>query len=349
MNVAILVPTFHSFSGIDRVAEKQARQFALAGDHVTIFTFETNMQPPQGVKLRVIGLPRNSLGQRCYRLFFPLDIFKAAIWVPRLKEFDVIYSHQYPMTWLAYLSKRLYGTKYVYYNHGIAPTHTFSNLIERTYRKIEIPLANWTIRRADSGISVSRYLQTQLRKDTGLASQVIYNTIDAERFNPRVDASLVRQRHNLDGSPVILFVGRISPHKGVHLLIEAFNLAKQHTPSAKLVIVGKHTFRAYASKLQDMSDDAVIFVQDVTDEELPQYYAACDVYATASLWEGFDLPLAEAQACGKPVVAFDIGPHPEVMAEEQAGRLLQVKDTNAMAKAIIHFLNHTQGSLGTSP
>jgi 1,2-diacylglycerol 3-alpha-glucosyltransferase len=133
-------------------------------------------------------------------------------------------------------------------------------------------------------------------------------------------------------------VGRISPPKGIHLLIEAFNLVKQEIPAAKLVIVGKHSLSGYSKKLKQMSDTSVIFTGDVSDEDLPCYYAACNVYATATLWEGFDLPVAEAQVCGKPVVAFDIGPHPEVVKDKEAGILVPYKNTQALADAISEIL-----------
>jgi len=87
-----------------------------------------------------------------------------------------------------------------------------------------------------------------------------------------------------------------------------------------------------------MSNSSVVFAGYVPDDEIPAYYAACSVYATATLWEGFDLPLAEAQACGRPVVAFNLGPHPEVVIEGKTGYLTPPRDVNAMARAIQSLL-----------
>ncbi|WP_269851769.1 glycosyltransferase [Methanosarcina horonobensis] len=85
-------------------------------------------------------------------------------------------------------------------------------------------------------------------------------------------------------------------------------------PNAQLIIVGKHYENDYSNKLKTKKRIALsFFVENVSDEDLPFYYAACDVYATCSLLEGFNMPLVEAQACGKPVVAFNIGPHKEVV------------------------------------
>jgi glycosyltransferase involved in cell wall biosynthesis len=343
MKIAVLCPTFFNYSGIDKMAYQQASELSVNGDEVTIFTLQSAMQPPPNVNIKVIGMPGQFLRQKIYRLFFPLDIIKSNKWVPLLKGFDVIYSHQYPMNWLAYLAKERYGTKYIYYDYGYAPSSTFNGLMEKIYMKLITLPANWTIKKADGAISISKYLQRELKKDTGLTSEVSYCKIDTQRFHPGIDGSLIRARYNLVNIPMILFVGRISPHKGVHLLVDAFKIVRQRIPQARLVIVGKHSLESYSRKLSKMSNDSVIFAGDVTDDELPGYYAACDVYATATLWEGFDLPVAEAQACGKLVVAFNIGPHPEVIITGKSGKLVPVGDIVAMADSIVAFLRKTSG------
>ncbi len=336
--IAILTTVFWSYDGISRAVELQVKALADEGHghDVTIFTLAANMNAPVGASLVIMGMPANSLMQRIYRLFFPLDLIKAVKYVPKLKGFDIIYSHQYPLNWLAYLAKRKYGIRYIYYNHGISYGDRFSSLAEKTYMKAITAAANWTIKRADDGISISKYMQGELKKQTGLDSEVVYHKIDANRFHKGLDGLAIRQKYNLGDAPILLFVGRVSPHKGVHLLIEAFNLVKQEMPTARLLIVGKHTFGSYSKKLKAISDSSAIFTGDVADEELPLYYAACDVYTTATLWEGFDLPVAEAQACGKPVVAFDIGPHKEII--DTQGILVASGDIKAMAKGIIEKL-----------
>ena len=338
MRIAHLTPTFSAFSGIDRVVHRLAAEQKDEGNDVTIFALEADMKPPENVGLKIMAMPRNPTWQRIYRLIMPLDIYKGLKWAPKLKGFDIIYSHYYPMNWLAYLAKRFYGAKFIYYNYGISYPELFPSFLERTYLRVFITLANWTIRRADGAISISRFLQHLLEKETGLASEVTYPKIDVSRFHEGLDGLRIRDKYNLGSSPLLVYIGRISPHKGVHLLIEAFNLVRQEIPDAKLLIVGKDTFPGYSKKLREMADASVIFTGYVADKEMPYYYAACDVYATATMWEGFNLPLAEAQACGKPVVAFNIGPHPEVVKDSETGSLIPPRDTSALAKAIVKLL-----------
>ena len=72
------------------------------------------------------------------------------------------------------------------------------------------------------------------------------------------------------------------------------------------------------------------------DEDLPAYYAISDVFVTASHDEGFNLPAVEAQACGKPVVAFNIGSHSEVIDKKRA-ILVPEGDTKGFANAMIKY------------
>jgi 1,2-diacylglycerol 3-alpha-glucosyltransferase len=105
-----------------------------------------------------------------------------------------------------------------------------------------------------------------------------------------------------------------------------------------LLIVGQSSFVSYKKRLEKISDSSVIFAGFVPDGELPEYYAASTVYATASLWEGYDMPLAEAQACGKRVVAFDVGSHREVI--DQNGILVTRNDIHAFSQALIKQISH---------
>jgi glycosyltransferase involved in cell wall biosynthesis len=333
MKIAILTGTLSSFSGIDRVVERQAREL-VRENQVTVFCLAGDLKA-EGYRLEILGMPKNILWQRIYRLLFFLDFSKVNKVLRQLKDFDLIYSHQYPMNYLAWQAKKKFAVKYVYYNHGLPPSWTFSSWVEKMYIwKFRI-LTNWTARKADEVISVSQYLANCLKKETGRKSDVVYNQVDEKRFNPSVDGSSVRQKFGLKDGPLVLYVGRLSPHKGVDLLIESFKIVRQRIPAAKLLIVGKPTFARYFEELKRMADQSVLFAGYVADAELPQYYAAADLYATATLWEGYDLPLAEAQAVGKKVVCFDLGPHPEIVKN---GILVPPKNIEKLAAAIIKFI-----------
>jgi glycosyltransferase involved in cell wall biosynthesis len=247
------------------------------------------------------------------------------------------------MNWMAFLAKGIYGVKYAYWYHGIPDPEFYPNLYERVYLKLFIFMTKMTVINIDCAVSVSKAAQKEFKRHTGFESRVIYNEVDFKRFRKEVDGSEIRKKHQLGNSPVILNVGRVCPQKGAHLLIEAFKIIIQKIPTAKLVIVGKHTYDYYSKELKEMCDSSVIFTGYVSDEELPQYYTMCDIYATCSLWETFNIPLAEAQACGKSVVAFNIGPHSEVVNEN--GIIVKVGDVEEFADKCVQKLFELRGDL----
>ena len=342
MNIAILTPTFSQFSGPDRVVLNEALELADKGESVTIFTFKTDFQlQNKGVKVEVLGMPKSGLMERVYRLLFFADVAKVNKIVHALRDYDEVVSFLYPMTIPARIARKRYGSrlKYVYYDVGIAYPKLFEKLSERIYMRIFAAFTKMTIKNADAAISISKFLQGELKKETGLDSKVKYVKIDHNRFNSEVAAKHKKQIEAVIKAyelkkPVLLYVGRISPHKGVHLLLESFKLVKEEIPSATLVIVGKHTFAKYSQQLQKKASEigGVVFAGFIPDEDLPAFYGACDVYATCSLWEGFDIPIVEANACGKPAVAFNIGSHPEVLKK---GTLVEEGDVKGFADAVV--------------
>jgi len=322
------------FSGIDRVVELQAEDFIKRGNDVTVFCLKGNLK----TKARVIelGMPKNPFLERIYRLFFFLDYFKINKHVKKLKDFDLIISHLYPMNILAAKAKKKYRVRYVFHNHGVGiGEYTFFEVI---YLRLFNLFTNLTIKNCDYVVSISKYLADVLEKETRIKSRkIVYDKIDTTRFHKKVDGMVIRKKYGIQKEPLLLYVGRISPHKGIHLLVQAFKLVQEEFPNAKLIVVGKFTFNRYGEKLKKMAGKNVIFTGFVDDYELPYYYAACDVYTTASLWEGFNLTTAEANAVGKPVVAFRIAAHPETV---KFGTLVEPKNIREFANAAIKILKN---------
>lgn len=333
MKIAILTPTFNYYSGMDRVVEQQAEEYVKKGNKVTVIALEAKIKPKK-YKVIELGMPKNAFMQRLYRLFFFLDS-KKINYYKKLKNYDVVISHFYPMNWLAYKAKKQYSIKYIYFDHGINTTGLLNNFFQMIYMKFFLFFNNITLKNVDKAYSVSKYLSKQLYKESRIKSKVEYNKIDKKRFNKKVKGSKITNKYNLKNNKVLLYVGRIAPHKGIHLLLQSYNIIKKKIPDSKLLIVGKPTFYNYFKTVKKTADKNVIFTGFVEDKELPEFYAACDVYVTASQWEGFNLPAAEAQACNKPVVAFNIGSHPEIVKK---GILVKNKDIDAFSEAVIKLI-----------
>ena len=337
LRIAILTPTFSYFSGPDRVVERQAGDLSTAGHQVTIFTLEGDIVPPLGVRVVKMGVPKAVAMQRMYRLLFFLDVLKVWRYVTMLASFDKIICHMYPMTILARKAQRKYKIHYNYYNMGIAYPTLFETHLERLYMRFFLFLTTLTVRGADSATSISDFLRRELKNETGVDGDVEYCMI-SPRYNLKVSGSRIRSKYNLD-FPTLLYVGRLSPHKGIHLLIEAFRVVQKSYPKAYLLIVGKPTFEGYFLRLKKLArgDPHIIFVGFVDDNEISEFYGACDVYTSCTQWEGFNLPAAEAQACGKKVVLFNVGSHPEVV-EVGKGVLVEKVSPYDFGSAVVSVL-----------
>jgi len=170
--------------------------------------------------------------------------------------------------------------------------------------------------------------------------KIIPEGVDLEKFNRNVDSSDINEK--LGNERKILFVGNLHLNKGVHFLIKSFALVKSKIDDVKLVIVGDGPLKHYLinlTKRLNLEKD-IIFTGFVSDEELPKYYASCDIFASASVLEGFGLIFLEAMALGKPIVAFNLTSIPEVVGN--AGILIDEINHERFANVIIELLKNDE-------
>jgi len=166
---------------------------------------------------------------------------------------------------------------------------------------------------------------------------VIPAGIDLDRLRRR-DASALRSRLGLEGKRVLLYVGFGTARKGLTDLAQAMQYI---LPEAHLVMVGRWE-EAYLRRFDEaLGDQAhrVLKVGYVPDEELPFYYSLADLFVFPTLLEGFGLPLAEALACGTPVITT----HAQGASAETAGPgalTVPPRDAHALARAVNDLLTH---------
>ena len=113
----------------------------------------------------------------------------------------------------------------------------------------------------------------------------------------------------------ILFVGTLQPRKNISKLIEAYSLLPDKLKDEyKLVVVGKKGWLYEdildSPKKFDVRDN-VLFLDYVTDNDLPQFYKNATVFVLPSLYEGFGLPVLEAMSYDCPVIASNVSSLPE--------------------------------------
>jgi glycosyltransferase involved in cell wall biosynthesis len=169
--------------------------------------------------------------------------------------------------------------------------------------------------------------------EAGLSSErvhVLYNAVDRDIFRPDGPASRPPNSRGF----VFLFVGGTILRKGIDLLLQAYADAFMPEEDVTLVIkdVGSRTFYSHNTKLAEVRQFAalrstphtIVLAEELDDAALASLYRGADAFVLPYRGEGFGMPLLEAMACGKPVIATGEGPAVE-FCSEQEGYLIPAK------------------------
>ena len=195
----------------------------------------------------------------------------------------------------------------------------------------------WALPRAARVVAVSRALGEAAR-GLGVAADridIVTNGVDDSLFFPRDRAAARAQLgHGGDTRKWILFVGRIESDKGALDLAEAFWRLAAVQPGVALVMVGDGKARAAAEAALAPLGDRVLFKGPRPLAEVPVWMGACDILTLPSHHEGTPNVLLEALACGRRVVATQIGGIPDVIHRAELGTLVPVKDVDALERAL---------------
>jgi glycosyltransferase involved in cell wall biosynthesis len=252
-----------------------------------------------------------------------------------LWDADVIDAQYYPMTHLPKSGRR----KLVITWHSVTFPHLVESFEEAKVLKKEYYSMLRQMKKADLVISVSKYGEREIHAvDDSIPVEVVPNGVDTDayKFKP------FEKR-----GKTILSVGRFTPHKGHDDVIVTFKRVLDQTqdPELRLIIAGSMHNPAYFEKLKDLAKSLglmedkkprVSFLTNVNNLTMPKIYQLGDIFISGSKWEGFGMPMLEAQACGIPALGYDICSHSEVVAD--TSWLAPELDVNGLADRCIELL-----------
>ena len=198
-------------------------------------------------------------------------------------------------------------------------------------------------RRADVVLTGTQAAANELRALTSVPAErlrVIPYGVDhpAPELDPE-EAWAVLERHHLDNTPYVLWVGSLEPRKGLGTLVAATARLARQGEAPTLVLAGYAGWRnANVISPDDRAalGEGLREVGRLPELELQALYAGATVFAFPSLHEGFGLPVLEAMAAGIPVVASDIPAIREVAGD--AAALVPAADPDAWADALSRVL-----------
>jgi D-inositol-3-phosphate glycosyltransferase len=222
------------------------------------------------------------------------------------------------------------------------------NRVARNAEELEPPVRLYEETRivgsADRIVAANVVERAELLRDyAARASRVatIPCGVDTDLFVPG-DRAEARRRLGFDDRPLLLWVGRLAPIKGLDTLLDALARLRAAGQDARLLIVGgdadepangHETWLRQRIGVLGVSE-AVRFVGPQPQGVLPLYYAAADVTVLPSYYESFGMVALEAMACGSPVIASRVGGLVTTVRDGVTGFLVPDSDVAALAERI---------------
>jgi len=269
----------------------------------------------------------------------------------RVRESDVVHVHSnwtFPVWW-GCLSARRWGKHYV-----MSPCGCLSR--ERRLRSAwKKRLAGWFFDRrclADAALIHATCEAEHREVDAYLAEtgkhaphvEVVPEGIDVQAWTAAPDRRFLENRFPAcRGKRVVLFMGRLAPLKGLDLLVSAWHLLEDGVPAWHLLIVGPDE-QGYASQVKKMIDRAgleerVTLAGPMYGEERRTLLNTVDVFVLPTYNENFGIAVAEALACGVPVITTKGAPWSELLGNSDSSKVLKcesakVGETEGMQSAV---------------
>ncbi len=216
----------------------------------------------------------------------------------------------------------------------------FPTLFRPANRLYLTVLTRLSARRARRLIAVSAHTAAETTRLLGVPSEridVVYHGVDpAFHPLPADEVAVFRQRQGLP-ERFVLCVGTLEPRKNQTRLVEAF--ARIHDGQVKLVLVGGKgwLYDELFTRVEALGlSKEIIFPGYVMNDELPLWYNAATILAYPSLYEGFGMPVLEAQACGTPVLTSNVSSLPEAAGD--AASMVDPYDVEALAAELDRLL-----------
>jgi len=198
------------------------------------------------------------------------------------------------------------------------------------------PGYKYLVKKLDYFFACSNFNANQIEKYCGIRPKVLYNGINTDLFKPlQTDILLKRDLSIREDEKIVITVSRLIGLKGIQYAIQAVDKIVKSGYKIKYLIIGEGEYGTKLKKIvKELKADSYIkFLGQKHNYELPKYYSISDIAIFPTIAdEAFGISIAEAMACGVPVISTDVGGIPEVT--NNYGILVQPKSVNALVKAM---------------
>jgi glycosyltransferase involved in cell wall biosynthesis len=292
--------------GAEKLVVTFARAARTTDIKLTVVTLRANV--PE-VKQAVLETGARVVELHHRKLFSPGRFYRLVRFLQQ-EDVDIIHTHLAMANILGAASGRLAGIPVVTTLHNVSTgseNHT-----------VRGPLESWLLNHSVEQV-IAVGLETAEAQQFRLGGKEIIVIPNAVEVPGETAASRVRAlRQELgiaQGSPLLLSVGRLEPQKGMNDLILAFEKLLLSYPDARLVVAGIGSLHDRLNReIREAGLQSQVQLLGLRND-IPDLLAACDLFVSASRWEGLPVSVLEAMAAGKPVVATRVGDLPQVVLD----------------------------------
>jgi glycosyltransferase involved in cell wall biosynthesis len=358
MKILQITPYFYpawSYGGIPRVVYELSRALVKKGHDVTVCTTDVFNQDSRcnqsgkeaivdGIKAHYFKNLSNTLAYN-YQIFLPVGLGR---FIQRtISGFDIIHFHGHRnflnniVHYYAIENKK----PYILSGHG-----TVLRIERRIFAKVifDKVFGKQILRDAVHFIAVSEN-EVKQYEQMGIEEEkitVIYNGIDSDAYDILPQKNSFREKYNLTGKKIILYLGKITPRKGLDFLVKAFSELKRD--DTVLVIVGNDM--GFKKKVVEIVEersvaDKVIFTGLLIGEEKRAAYQDADMLVYPAIYEIFGLVPFETIMCGTPVIVTDDCGCGEIIGKEGIGYTVKYNDVYGLRDKITEVLFDRQTAM----
>jgi glycosyltransferase involved in cell wall biosynthesis len=259
-----------------------------------------------------------------HQLYLPL--YPLAFAKTDLSSYDVVLSnksgfcHAVRTGQAVHVCYCLAPTRYVWDFDAYAAQEALPAVVKAALRPLVALLRRWdyqAAQRVNHFIAISHEIQARIRRHYNRESAIIYPPVDTVRFQPA-------STHD----DYYLIVSRLIPYKRIDLAVRAFNQL-----GLPLVIAGAGRGR---EALEALAGPTITFLGRVPDEDLPDLFARCRAYILPGV-EDFSITPVQAQAAGRPVIAYGAGGALDTVVAGKTGVFFHAPAPEALAAAVRAF------------
>lgn len=228
----------------------------------------------------------------------------------------------------AFFSKKLLKKPYIVYGRGSDVYH-----MSFFWRKI----SKVFLKNSDKVIVLTENMKRELQKIYFGEILVIPNGIDLNNYR-----NLLKSNSKINNKKIIIFVGTLSPLKGLKYLIKAMKIIHTKMENAILMIIGDGEDRKSLKELVTTLDleKEVIFIGKIPNNDVSKYLIEADVFVLPSISEGFPNVILEAMAAGLPIVSTNVYGLSEIIINEENGYLVEPKNPQQLANRLLQILEN---------